>query len=74
MGFTNNVSDNSIDSSTIVQPRSYEGSGFNNDALEQAGYYVVKDKDGNVYLYDNNGNVVQDKIYLRDTPWAKGTQ
>ena len=54
--------------------RSYEGSGFNNDALEQAGYYVVKDKDGNVYLHDNSGNVVQDKIYLRDTPWAKGTQ
>lgn len=74
MGFTNNVSDDSIDSSTMGQPRSYEGSGFNNDALEQAGYYVVKDKDGNVYLYDNNGNVVQDKIYLRDTPWAKGTQ
>lgn len=74
MGFTNNVSDDSIDSSTMSQPRSYEGSGFNNDALEQAGYYVVKDKDGNVYLYDNNGNVVQDKIYLRDTPWAKGTQ
>lgn len=74
MGFTNNVSDDSTDSSTIAQPRSYEGSGFNNDALEQAGYYVVKDKDENVYLYDNNGNVVQDKIYLRDTPWAKGTQ
>lgn len=74
MGFTNNTLDDSIDSSTVAQPRSYEGSGFNNDALEQAGYYVVKDKDGNVYLYDNNGNVVQDKIYLRDTPWAKGTQ
>lgn len=55
-------------------PRSYEGSGFNNDALEQARYYVKKDKDGNVYLYDNDGNVVQDKIYLRNTPWAKGTQ
>lgn len=53
--------------------RSYEGSGFNNDALEQAGYYVVKDKDGNVYLYDNNGNVVQDKIYLKGTPWANGS-
>lgn len=74
MGFTNNTSDDSTDSSTVAQPRSYEGSGFNNDALEQAGYYVVKDEDGNVYLYDNNGNVVQDKIYLKGTPWAGGTQ
>ena len=68
----NDSSDDSSDSTNT--PRSYEGSGFNNDALEQAGYYVKKDKDGNIYLYDNNGNVVQDKIYLRDTPWAKGTQ
>lgn len=68
----NDSSDNSSGSTNI--PRSYEGSGFNNDALEQARYYVKKDKDGNVYLYDNDGNVVQDKIYLRDTPWAKGTQ
>lgn len=68
----NNSSDNTSDSTNI--PRSYEGSGFNNDALEQKGYYVKKNKDGNVYLYDNSGNVVQDKIYLRDTPWAKGTQ
>lgn len=72
MGFGENQS--SSGSSTDNTPRSYEGSGFNNDALEQAGYYVKKDKDGNVYLYDNDGNVVQDKIYLRDTPWAKGTQ
>ena len=64
--------DNSSNPTTI--PRSYEGSGFNNDALEQAGYYIKKDKDGNVYLYDNDGNIVQDKIYLRDTPWAKGTK
>ena len=74
MGFGENQSSSDSGSSTDNTPRSYEGSGFNNDALEQAGYYVKKDKDGNVYLYDNSGNIVQDKIYLRDTPWAKGTQ
>lgn len=67
-----NIDNSSYD--PVNTPRSYEGSGFNNDTLEQAGYYVKKDKDGNVYLYDNDGNIVQDKIYLRDTPWAKGTQ
>ena len=67
----NNSSDDSSDSTNTS--RSYEGSGFNNDALEQAGYYVKKDKDGNVYLYDNNGNVVQDKIYLKGAPWANGS-
>ena len=70
MGFGENQSS----SSTVNTPRSYEGSRFNNDALEQAGYYVRKGEDGNIYLYDNSGNIVQDKIYLRDTPWAKGTQ
>ena len=74
MGFGENQSSSDSDSSTANIPRSYEGSGFNNDALEQAGHYVKKDKDGNVYLYDNDGNVVQDKIYLKGTPWAKGTQ
>lgn len=54
--------------------RSYEGSGFNNDALKQAGYYVKKGSDGNTYLYDNTGQVVRDSIYLRDTPWATGTK
>ena len=71
MGFTRDENSND---STSSASRSYEGSGFNNDALEQAGYYVKKDKDGNVYLYDNSGNVVQDKIYLKETPWANGTQ
>ena len=75
MGFVRDESYNdSTSSASTTQPRSYEGSGFNNDALEQAGYYVKKDKDGNVYLYDNSGNVVQDKIYLKGTPWANGTQ
>ena len=74
MGFGENQSNSNSGSSTDNTPRSYESSGFNNDALEQAGYYVKKDEDGNVYLYDNNGNVVQDKIYLKGTPWAKGTQ
>lgn len=74
MGFGESQSSSDSDSSNVNTPRSYEGSGFNNDALEQAGYYVKKDKDGNVYLYNNDGNIVQDKIYLRDTPWAKGTQ
>ena len=74
MGFGENQSSSDSDSSTVNTPRSYEGSGFNNDALEQAGYYVRKGEDGNIYLYDNSGNIVQDKIYLRDTPWAKGTQ
>ena len=74
MGFGENQSSSDSDSSTANAPRSYEGSGFNNDALERARYYVKKDKDGNVYLYDNDGNVVQDKIYLKGTPWANGTQ
>ena len=52
------------------EPRSYEGSGFNNDALEQAGYYVRKDSNGNPVLYDNNGQVVRDNIYLKDFAWA----
>lgn len=73
LGWHINDSSNGSSNSTNT-PRSYEGSGFNNDALEQAGYYVKKDKDGNVYLYNNDGNIVQDKIYLKGTPWANGTQ
>ena len=68
----NNSSDNSSGSTNT--PRSYEGSGFNNEALKQAGYYVKKGSDGNTYLYDNTGQVVRDSIYLRDTPWATGTK
>ena len=62
------------DSTDQNGPRSYEGSGFNNEALKQAGYYVKKGSDGNTYLYDNTGQVVRDSIYLRDTPWATGTK
>ena len=74
MGFGESQSSSDSDSSSINTPRSYEGSGFDNNALEQAGYYVKKDKDGNVYLYDNNGQVVRDNIYLKGSPWANGTQ
>ena len=67
MGFGENGSSNQ-DSANPNDPRSYEGSGFNNDALEQAGYYVKKGSDGNTYLYDNTGQIVRDSMYLRDTP------
>ena len=53
--------------------RSYEGSGFNNDALERAGYYILKDANGNPVLYDNNRQVVRNKIYLRDFDWANNS-
>ena len=72
MGFGENGSSNQ-DSANPNGPRSYEGSGFNNDALEQAGYYIKKGSDGNTYLYNNAGQIVRDSMYLRDTPWAAGT-
>ena len=71
MGFGENEMSNN---STIQnEPRSYEGSGFNNDALERAGYYIRKDANGNPVLYDNNRQVVRDKIYLRDFDWANNS-
>lgn len=69
MGFGENETSQQ-DSADQNGPRSYEGSGFNNDALEQAGYYVHKDSNGNPVLYDNNGQVVRDSIYLKDFAWA----
>ena len=63
--------------------RSYEGSGFNDDILEQSGYYVRKGQDGNTYLLtastDSEGNVtytpVSQNMYLiGDNPLVKGTQ
>ena len=56
---------------TKKSDRSYEGSGFNNDALERAGYYVLKDSNGNPILYDENRQVVRDNIYLKNFDWAK---
>lgn len=53
--------------------RSYEGSGFNNNALEQVGYYIRQDSNGNPILYDENGQVVRDNIYLRGSQWADNT-
>lgn len=71
MGFIRDEnSNNSSSSISTTQPRSYEGSGFNNDALEQAGYYILKDSNGNPVLYDNNRKVVRNNIYLKDFAWA----
>ena len=53
--------------------RSYEGSSFNNNALEQVGYYIRQDSNGNPILYDENGQVVRDNIYLRGSQWADNT-
>ena len=66
MGFGESTQSNTDSTATQNKPRSYEGSGFNNDALERAGYYILKDANGNPVLYDNNRQVVRDKIYLRD--------
>lgn len=58
-------------------PRSPEGSGFDNAALEQAGYFITKGEDGNYYLatQDANGNynLISNNIYLKGTPWAQNT-
>ena len=51
-----------------VTPRSYEGSGFDNSALEQAGYWVVRGDDGHTYLKDNNGNLVTTPWFLKGDP------
>lgn len=53
--------------------RSYENSGFNDTTLEQAGYYIRQDSNGNPILYDENGQVVKDNIYLRGSQWADNT-
>lgn len=72
MGFGENETSQQNSANANV-PRSYEGSGFNNEALKQAGYYIKKGSDEHTYLYDNNGQIVRDSMYLRDTPWAAGT-
>lgn len=82
MGFTQgNESDSTSKPKTTA--RSYEGSGFNDDILEQSGYYVRKGDDGNTYLLtastDSEGNVtytpVSQNMYLiGDNPLVKGTQ
>lgn len=82
MGFTQgNESDSTSKSKTTA--RSYENSGFNDDILEQLGYYVRQDKDGNTYLYtastDSEGNVTytpvtQNMYLIGDNPLVKGTQ
>lgn len=82
MGFTQgNESDSTSKPKTTA--RSYENSGFNDDILEQLGYYVRQDKDGDTYLYtastDSEGNVtytpVSQNMYLiGDNPLVKGTQ
>lgn len=81
MGFTQG--DKSNDRTTQPTARSYEGSGFNNDILEQSGYYVRKGDDGNTYLLtastDSEGNVTytpvtQNMYLIGDNPLVKGTQ
>ena len=82
MGFTQgNESDSTSKPKTT--PRSYEGSGFNNDTLEQLGYYVRQGQDGNTYLFtastDSEGNVTytpvtQNMYLIGDNPLVKGTQ
>lgn len=73
-----NSDNNSQSTSSTSVPRSYEGSRFNNDLLEKAGYYIIKGDDGNSYVgtYDSNGNFipVQKNTYLKGTPWADNTQ
>lgn len=81
MGFTQG--DKSNDRTTQHTARSYEGSGFNDDILEQSGYYVRKGQDGNTYLLtastDSEGNVTytpvtQNMYLIGDNPLVKGTQ
>lgn len=81
MGFTQG--DKSNDRTTQPTARSYEGSGFNDDILEQSGYYVRKGQDGNTYLLtastDSEGNitytpVTQNMYLIGDNPLVKGTQ
>lgn len=79
MGFDKDSREDNTDSAQqTVVPRSWEGSGFNDDLLEQNNYYVRKDNEGNTYLYTTNAQgelvPVQDSIYLKGTPWARGTQ
>lgn len=74
-----------INGNQEIQPktttRSYEGSGFNDDILEQSGYYVRKGDDGNTYLLtastDSEGNVtytpVSQNMYLVGNPLVQGT-
>ena len=80
MGFTQG---NESTSKPKTTARSYEGSGFNDDILEQSGYYVRKGQDGNTYLLtastDSEGNVTytpvtQNMYLIGDNPLVKGTQ
>ena len=82
MGFTQG-NEQSSTSKPKTTARSYEGSGFNDDILEQSGYYVRKGQDGNTYLLtastDSEGNVTytpvtQNMYLIGDNPLVKGTQ
>lgn len=82
MGFTQG-NESSSTSKPKTTARSYEGSGFNDDILEQLGYYVRKGDDGNTYLLtastDSEGNVTytpvtQNMYLIGDNPLVKGTQ
>lgn len=66
------------DSANTPIPHSYEGSGFNEDALKKADYYIRKGEDGNDYLYQMSADgqtltPVQDNIWLDNYDWARGT-
>lgn len=83
MGFDKDSREDNADSAQqTVVPRSWEGSGFNDDLLEQSGYYVRKGKDGNTYLItastDSQGNItynpVTQNMYLIGNPLVQGTQ
>lgn len=55
-------------------PRSPEGSGFDNDALTRAGFYIQQGNDGNYYLLNSDGSIYNTPWYLRDEDLFKGTQ
>ena len=55
-------------------PRSPEGSGFDNNALTRAGFYIQQGNDGNYYLLNSDGSIYNTPWYLRDEDLFKGTQ
>lgn len=83
MGFDKDSREDNTDSAQqTVVPRSWKGSGFNDDLLEQNNYYVRKDNEGNTYLMtastDSQGNItynpVTQNMYLIGNPLVQGTQ
>lgn len=61
-------------SQQVSVPRSPEGSGFDNDALTRAGFYIQQGNDGNYYLLNSDGSIYNTPWYLRDEDLFKDTQ